>query len=290
LRNALIGLAGFGAVWAGIALALGWGPIPNTVFAKKYFYASWCSPISVKLSMLQDISSLYLLPYGVVLLGIAGWLRERLGIVLVLYLGLFVVIYWTSHTGALAYYEGRYMAPLIPMLVLGLARLLPPPTPSSQRVRIALLGLVTLYPMLYSTPSAIALTGKMRAYTVDELMPLADWIDHNIPPNAPIMVHDIGFLGYAVHQPLVDLVGLKSETAMRLNRQASWPTCGGGRPKAIAALTQQERPAYLITQRPWDRVFKITESVSTVASVKLLRDSERGYSVYSLQYPDVSKH
>jgi hypothetical protein len=289
LQNALIRLAVFGVAGAGLVLALGWGPVPNTVFAKRYFYASWCNPFREKLFMLHALTDRCLLPYGVLLLGLAGWLRERLGLLLGAYTALFVMIYWTSHIGALGYYEGRYMAPLVPMLALGLARLLLPLSPSPRHLWIVLLGLACLYPLLYSTPSVIALSAKRRADTNNELMALAEWVKHNIPSQARIMTHDIGYLGYAVQQPLVDLVGLKSDTAMRLHRQLSWPTCGGGRPAAITALTAQERPAYLIVLKSWDRALKITESVSTVAGIKLLRDSDRGYSVYSLHYPDLPR-
>jgi len=284
LRHALWWLGGCGVVVLAFVLWLGWGPIPNTVFAKKYFYASWCSPLEQKLFLVNETTSRYLLPYGALLVGLAGWWRDRIGMVLTGFTVLLVTAYWTSHAGAMAYYEGRYLAPLVPMLVFGLIRLSSSLGPLALRERVVLALLLCLYPALFSTPSAIDFSRRVRAYTVSELMPLAEWVKHNVPADSRILVHDIGYLAYAIHQPLVDMVGLKSDTAMRLHRQASWPSCGGARPAAIAGLALQERPAYLITLEPWDRVFRIREGLRQVATLKQLRESEKGYVVYSIAY------
>jgi hypothetical protein len=176
------------------------------------------------------------------------------------------------------------MAPLIPMFAYGLARLVAPDRWPDRRAVVVLLVLACLLPLSVGTKDAIALARNSRNYTRVELAPLAEWLQANIRPQAKIMLHDAGYLGYALDNPMVDMVGLKSVQAQRLHHDLTLPTCGAIRSRAVALLIALERPDYLIVLHDWEDVFRITGLAEGTAHLKTVWKREHGYTVYSMSY------
>jgi len=274
-----------GLLWIGLAHALNWPVFPDTVFAKKYYFAEGCAPTTFKTQALRDAIGSWVLPYGLILLGLVLWLRDRLGWILCGFTAIFFAVYYLSFPGALGHYEGRYMAILAPMFLWGWARLLAPAQYPQRQPVMALLVLAVVYVSVFSTPTALAYTRGANNFTSNELMTMAEWVKANIRPDARIMIHDAGVAGYTLTQPMIDLVGLKSASARNLHEHLTWPSCGVRRGEAIASLVAQEKPDYIIILNRWDKIFRISNATARTAALQPVWQRENGYNIYALTYP-----
>lgn len=283
-RMAAALLAGFAGAWLVLAWTVEWLPLQSTASVKKYFYALGCLNFSIKNQVMMATLAPFVLPYGALLPGVAGWWRDRLGWVLAFFVIVFFVAYQRNFPGALALSEGRYLTLLAPVFVYGLARLLSPGERLGPRAAAAALALVFAYTLFVSLPMAIRQAEGSRDFTTRELMPLASWMQSNVDAGAVIMMHDVGYLGYVLRNPMVDLVGLKTGRAAEIHRQITWPSCGIRRPAAIARLVAGERPDYLVVLNSWDSGYLLSQGAAQVASLQSVWRSERGFTVYRLAY------
>lgn len=98
-------LAGFVLIWLGASWSFGWPLVPSTAPAKMFYFAEGCRDFSARTgSMITAIVS-FLVPYGAILLGMAGLVRGRLAWVLALYALVFLAVYHANLPGALGHYE-----------------------------------------------------------------------------------------------------------------------------------------------------------------------------------------
>jgi hypothetical protein len=176
------------------------------------------------------------------------------------------------------------------MFAYGLARLVAPDRWPDRRAVVVLLVLACLYPVFYSTPKAIGVANARRDFTTRELKPLADWLEQHVSAESKIMVHDAGYLGYRLNNPMVDLVGLKTAEVIPLHQEFTWPSCGEQRPEAIARLINRERPEYLAVLEKWEEVFVIAASARSAAQLQPVWQGQHGYTVYSMRYGPARKN
>ncbi len=117
-----------------------------------------------------------------------------------------------------AYQHGRYLLPIIPVVLLygGVGTALIADWLKARRARLwarlARPALVTVIVLLFGLYLPIG----ARAYAADvdvidgEMVAVAQWLDQHTPPKAIIAAHDIGAIGYFTRRPLLDLAGLIS--------------------------------------------------------------------------------
>lgn len=221
LRNLLATAAvavGLVAPWVGLNFALAGRPFPSTFYAKNAAYGF--APDLARYAQFLGDATIELArgPLLVLLPGcafaVALMLRQPAGerwcrAAPPLWAGVLVAVYMVWLPAV--YHHGRYLIPVIPVLVIyGLAggnRLLAAlRMPLLARAAAALLVLVTLAgwgrgAMVFAANVALIEGQQVAA---------ARWIAANTEPGAVVATHDIGAIAYFAGRPLVDLAGLAS--------------------------------------------------------------------------------
>lgn len=145
------------------------------------------------------------------------------------------------------YHHGRYLMPLIPILIIfgieGLVLLF-----EEYRLKrrlqnliwIAIAGMVIA--LWINGASTYALQVKLLN---ENHGAVAHWLDHNIPKDAVIATHDIGIIGYFTQRRIVDLAGLATpEVIPIMNDQAK-----------LANYVRQQHVSYVIVFTGYYRDF-----------------------------------
>jgi len=234
---------------------------PNTFYAKQQEYAVYFSSVAAWLPRALEVLGA---PFvGAQLLLLPGFLIEALAAVRRLrdratWAYALPIVWMAAHLGVyllrlpVIYQHGRYVIPVIPVIILfsvhGTAHILQ----SLSRSRIASgggshaadsrawepaqlqnLDLRRLARRRIARPvwvgSVMAATAAFwlvgaGAYRVDvnvienELVASARWIESNTPPGALVAAHDIGAIGYFSRRPLLDLAGLVSPEVIPIIR------------------------------------------------------------------------
>ena len=202
---------------------------PNTFYAKQQEYAVYFSSVAAWLPRALEVlaapfvgAQLLLLP-GLLVEAIAALrrLRDRSTWAYAL-----PIVWMAAHLGVyllrlpVVYQHGRYVIPVIPIVILygvhGTARILQ----KLERYRIARPAWVG---SVIVATAAFWLVGA-GAYRVDvniienEIVASARWIESNTPPGALVAAHDIGAIGYFSRRPLLDLAGLVSPEVIPIIR------------------------------------------------------------------------
>jgi hypothetical protein len=258
-------------------------PYPNTIEAKRNYFAEGCLPDKLKWSWVKSALEIFRDGIGsfawagaLLLLSVTGWSGLA-------FMAAFAFAYWWRFPGALNHYEQRYLYLFIPWLIYGVAQL------GARRWLAARVAAAALFALCIWQSSA-----KVRErwqwhlnccnFTRVELAGVAQWLTEHVQPDEKVLVHDAGYVGYAVRARLVDLVGLKTPSSLGPHRELTWKTCGGGRGTAISQIARAQHPDYLVVLNGWDGIYGIT---------KTLRDRGWGlesryshaYSVYQLSPP-----
>ncbi len=232
----------FIAPWILFNLTYSHRPFPNTIAAKFMQYTYPWSPWK-SLKYLWDVLIYFL--NGPLLLLVPG-----AGLVFYQAIKgkntqyLYVCIWCLALIGLYAvalpsiYDHGRYLMPLIPLVVLfgvaGLAQLL-------QRFVHSRLLRPVIWLTLFSMVIVLWINGasdygyRIRLFNTVHVK-AAQWILANTPRNAVIATHDIGIIGYYTERPVVDLAGLVTPEVVPLLRN----------PPKMAAFLQQEHVDYVI--------------------------------------------
>ena len=126
--------------------------------------------------------------------------------VLLLFTLVFLGIAFWRFPGGLTHNGGRYLYPFAPIILFGVASGLA----SSYRKKV----------LTYAATSLVVTTVVFISLLLDyrnhlngyrkSLVDVVTWMNANVPPGAVVMTHDAGYVAYAGHFPLVDLVGLRS--------------------------------------------------------------------------------
>jgi hypothetical protein len=207
------------AAW--LNLQAGGTLFPNTFYAKQQEYAVYFSSLAAWLPRALDVigapfagAQVILVPGFLIEAGSslrragirAGWLQALPIVWVALHLAVYALRL------PVTYQHGRYLIPIIPVILLyglhGSARLI-------ERVgRRRILRKVAAGSLIGVTAALwIAGAGAYRAdvnIVENELVASARWIDAHTPPGALIAAHDIGAIGYFARRPLLDLAGLVS--------------------------------------------------------------------------------
>ncbi len=290
-RRALQSAAIAGAValpW----LALSWAslgtPFPNTIEAKRNFFAEGCGPGSRRAGALE--SALFSFQDDV---GLLYWVACLLPITALGRVGLlfgvaFGIAYYAEGPNLLRHYEQRYLYLFLPWLIYGVGLALTVKRRGARALG-ALFLLVCLAQGVAKQPEHWHWHLACLGFTRSELQPLAQWLDQHAR-GRKILLHDAGYVGFAVHAPLVDLVGLKTPASLAPHRELTFPGCSqAARGQAIARIAEQAQPEYLVVIEGWDRIYGISSAL--LARGWQLEPRYRGqrYRVFELHAPSASR-
>jgi hypothetical protein len=228
--------------WIAFNLIYSHRPFPNTIAAKfmqyGYPWSLWKS-----LKYLWDVflyflnGSLLLLIPGV---GFVIYNALKRGETHLLYPYIWFLTLIGLYAVALPaiYDQGRYLMPLIPLLVIygveGLSQLLNGfiHTPLLRSLAwVSLFGLVFVLWINGASDYAY----RIQLYNAVHIK-AAQWISANTPQNAVIATHDIGIIGYHTERQIVDLAGLVTPQIVPIMRD----------PQKLADYLRKQHVSYLI--------------------------------------------
>lgn len=250
--------------------------IPNTISAKRAFFAEHCLPLVSQIGRVASILAgwaLLLLPLAVP--GAIAALRTpmgRVGLVAVVWT---LAIYTAVLPGATAHNDHRYLYPmLLPWCIYGVATTI-------GRVRGSWV-IVFAAALLIASPLQLATFRRWSAARV-ELLAMSRWVAQNVPAGATVAVHDAGAISIVGKQALVDLVGLKSPQSLLAHAHLTLPSCGRDRPEALATIMRATHPTYLVVVSDWERLFNVSAGAVAAGMVPApVRASLNGYTIYRL--------
>ena len=258
-------------------------PYPSTIEAKRLFFAQDVLPLTGKAQMTgKDLATfagdIGLLAFFALRLGrtAAGWTSLLFGLAL-------IGAYLLRFPGAFGFYEGRYLYPLLPLLLLGAASTFQ----AGSRLRIAATALLALclVQSCWRAPDFWAKHQSFCGFTRHDLAGTADWCSVHLPPTATVLIHDAGYIAYGTRFHLVDMVGLKTPTSVAAHRALTHPSGGAGRGEAISRIALQNRCEYLIVLRGWETAFGPASGLRAQGwRVQLIND-QYAYQVYALRPP-----
>lgn len=110
------------------------------------------------------------------------------------------------------------------------------------------------------------------------------WCRQNLPKGSKLLVHDAGYIAFSTNFQLVDMVGLKTPSAIPLNRDITYPGAGQDRSKAVSRLAEKSDCDYLILVNDWPPIETLVSDLSRMGwEVKLLHQNEL-HSVYRIKF------
>jgi hypothetical protein len=260
LRHTLECLAGFAITfipYLSFNQLLGGSLWPNTFYAKQAEYAVMrATPLLARLGQVGTLpfvgAQALLLPGIIASIWLAGRSGQRQWRLL-LPLG-WAISFIFAYTLRLpvTYQHGRYLIPLIPVMIVlgvgGMDQILH--LAASKRIpRIisrAWLVAVGLLAIIFWFIGAGAYARDVQIIET-EMVTTARWINQHTPPTALIAAHDIGALGYFGQRKILDMAGLVSPEVIPFIRDEArlqaWLTTSGADylvtfPKWYPALTQ----------------------------------------------------
>ena len=234
--------------------------VPTTVSAKRFFFAEALLPANVKQLWMTNAVWFFLRGLGFFAGALLFVVLDPLGLVSALFMATFLLAYYEHFPGALTHYACRYLYVILPLLLSAAA------SGAAHRNRIVrtaalILICVSSVSVLWNFPAVWRGYLEVRHHTETELVGMTSFCAANLPPSSKIMIHDAGYVSYALNSRLIDLVGLKTPAAVELHHKLTFPSAGRLRAEAINELALETRPDYLIVLKAWDDIFGITEGI-----------------------------
>jgi len=253
-----VGLCGLAAtpflIWYWIDTGL---PIPSTVGAKTYFYAERYVVWWLKLAWLTRefaLAALVTFPlFACIMFAPPGAVRT----LLLLFIAVFLCSYFWRFPSAFSHNAGRYLFPLAPPVLFGVACSLSSLDRQRRKWTLACIAISLLFVPLGIRFEFRDYRDKLAGYR-ESLVDMVQWMNANLPEDSLVMVHDAGYVAYAGHFPLVDLAGLKSPAAIEVHKELTYPSAGKLRPEAVAKIAGQFQPRYLMVIEEWEERYRFT--------------------------------
>jgi hypothetical protein len=259
-------------------------PIPLTGVAKRYFFAEDHWPLFRKIK--EEYSQLILLAgaAGPLILTLPRIARFPLGRVLLLAMLLFAAALFVQFPGQLAVNEFRYPVVLIPMLLWGLGMILKNAEPQKRPSAEKLMYVCALY-ALGMLPMCWHFYRDERIFFEAGPRQVTTWCQQNLAPGSAVLVHDAGYLAFSTGFRNIDFVGLKTPSAIPLNRQYTWPTAGGQRAQVVARLAAESGSRYLIINSHWPPVVSLDKELRSLGWRVDLVHAAGAFKIYRISPP-----
>lgn len=275
------------AIWCGYTLGT---PYPNSVEAKRLFFAQDEWPAAVKVSLARQGLTHFVGDIGLLCVFTLNLTRTAAGRLSLLFVAVLLAAYVWEFPAALSFYEARYLYPLLPLLLYAAADALRPGASVHLRPwRQSLATLLLVFCLLQSCWRAPDFWAQHLSYcrfTRQNLSGVAAWCNHHLPSGSTLLIHDAGYIAYATWFRLVDLVGLKTPASIAAHQALTHPSAGRLRGVATARIARASHAQYLIVLNDWEQDFGLASGLRAqdwrVAPV----ETEYAYHVYALSPPN----
>lgn len=217
--------------------------VPATAEAKAEFFAEDQWAWGGRLQALLSGAYMYL-PLAI---GFSGLVRSAVGRIALVYVMALIGVGLVVLPASLNWNDSRYLAPLVPVLVLGLADL------TKDRVGQFLIGVIAVWTAI-CVPSTLTLLGKEWALVKGDEAAASRALGV-LPRGAIVLVHDAGMPAWtAPGLHLVDVVGLKTETSIEAHRRDTIVGCQWDKALNRIASDSGARYAYVLQAPFWSCV------------------------------------
>ncbi len=217
-------------------------PLPGTFYAK---FVQWVAPwtISKGLNYFRLLIQYFWLEGSLFLLFplalIGGWLAWRRRLTELMPAGAWLLGLPIAYTIILpfTYNRGRYVMPLIPLIIILGSWTAVEFVRCSQFKRLGgvLIALASLLVIAFWIDGVHAYTLEVRAIE-SQHMTVATWLRTQTPPDAAIATQDIGVLGYFADRRLIDMAGLTDPAVVPIMHQ----------PTQMAAYIRRHEGDYVV--------------------------------------------
>jgi len=257
---------------------------PSTVNAKRFFFAQagWPAGLKAKLvaaGLYHFLRDLGLLSVFSVFL-VTTWLG-RVGLV---YGTILLAAYYAQFPGALLTYEGRYLFPLLPFLLLGVLYALGQRRPVL-RIGGGVVLALALAQSLIHLPDFWTRHKRNCYFAQHDLPGVAAWCNQHLPVGSTLLIHDAGYIAYGTHFHLVDMVGLKTPSSIPYHRAITYPSGGKLRYQAVSEIALRGQTRYLVVQGRWDSSYATVSGLEASGWEVRLINGDYLYQIYSLRPP-----
>lgn len=256
--------------------------VPGTVSAKAAWFAESCLSASIRTTRVAGALQGFLRDLGPASFGAVFLLSSRVGYAVLAFCCALIGSFWCFLPGGLFHNDSRYMAVLVPAVVLGGML-------ASQRGALASkLSLVVLawgaFHAVERIPVVMGHLAGTVGFTRTELAPLGTWIETNTPVDAVLLVHDVGYIARGSDRKMIDLVGLKTPSSVEVHLRKTLAGCGRDRATAISEIAKASGATHLVVLVGWEKAFSIAAGLRRNGwDLALLRTG--AYEVYRLTPP-----
>lgn len=268
------------ALWYFIDLGT---PYPETLNAKKYFFAEQTIGFSKKL--FSAINQLLKFAYS---LGVFNFismiilmLLRPLSRLFLLFFLVFLLLYMIVYPHGLATQAYRYLYLWLPFMLYGVIACTQHKNNLIKIFSNAIL-IILLTSTLFYFPKHWKNYLHEYHFMTQQHISLKAWCEKNIPPDSTILVQDAGYLAYATDFHLIDLVGLKTPANIRYHRDITFPSAGQKRALAIADIIHATHPQYLMITTEWNRIFHFEKGLKAQGIVLQQKAIVHDYLIYQL--------
>ncbi len=262
---------------------------PSTVNAKRFYFAQAGWPAGFRAKLVAKGLYHFLRDLGLLSVFAVFLVRTWLGRIGIAYGGVLLAAYYAQFPGALLTYEGRYLFPLLPFILLGVLYALRQ-SRSALRVGAAVVLTLALTLSLVRLPEFWA-RHKANCYFAQHDLPgVAAWCNRHLPVGSILLIHDAGYIAYGTHFQAVDMVGLKTPSSIPVHQAITYPTNGRDRYLAVSEIALRGHTQYLITQDRWNTSYCTVTGLEALGWTVRLINADYAYKIYALQPPrDLSR-
>jgi hypothetical protein len=246
-RDTLI-LAGCGLAGGAVLFAAIGTPVPNTLAAKREFFASSHASLYVKTAVTASMLLIWAVQIGPSIYGLRFATNNPTDRLTLIAFGSFLVSLAAVAPTVIDHNFYRYLHPLgIPLAVAGLCEL--------ANMRPAVVLVVSLAWTAVSIPVRWTEFRDTQHTVVEGQDEIASWLNSHAAPHTSVLVHDAGYLSEHTEMSLTDLVGLKTPASVAIHKRLTGPSAGARRDEAVHAIACLARPAYYVGLDGWERQF-----------------------------------
>ncbi|WP_237892197.1 MULTISPECIES: hypothetical protein [Bradyrhizobium] len=231
--------------------------VPSTVGAKTYYFADRYADWPDKLRFVSLATARAAVACFPLFLCVRFIRPRSVGIVLAVFATIFIGSYLWKFPSGLSHNGSRYLYIFAPIILFGVACGL---SSAARTNTLRFVGISALFlPLAFGGQLSdywTHLTGNQKS-----LSDAVHWINENLPDRPTILVHDAGYVAYAGHVRLVDLVGLKTPAAIEFHKRLTYPSAGELRSKAIAEIARSFHPKYLLALQEWNEKFGLVDGL-----------------------------
>lgn len=219
------------AVAAAPWLAWSWAAtgalLPSTAAAKEAFFGQAALPAWLRLQAV--IAALGRCNIGPAFLAVLLLRGAPLAWCLWMFVAAVLFAYFATFPGGMGHNWYRYTYPLLPIGLYALAAVLATRRDMLPKVLLAAaLGWCAITLPITWTKDRLG-----RNWALTELEEVARFAEATLPADARVLVHDAGYIAFATHLRLVDVVGLKTPAVIADHQRWTAPSGGAQRHEAV---------------------------------------------------------